>query len=77
MGECLPVIPDDKGGPPGQGYGAALLVNLHPEDGVLRGPQHAAVHVDSRAPRGGDVWRHVADGRRSLRLHQAHHDRDH
>ena len=71
------MIPDDEGGPPGQGDGSALLVNLHPEDGILRGPQHAAVHVDGRAPRSRDIRRHVADGWRPLRPHQARHGRDH
>ena len=51
-----PVVPDDQGGPGGEGDGFPLLVNLHPEDGVLRGPEDAALHVDGGGAGGGDVW---------------------
>ena len=68
-----PVVPDNEGGSPGQRYGSALLVNLHPEDGILRGPEYRAVHVNGGAPRGGDVGCDVADGGCPLRPDEARH----
>ena len=51
-----PVVSDDQGGPRGERDGFPLLVNLHPEDGILRGPEDAALHVDGGGAGGGDIW---------------------
>ena len=64
-----PVVPDDQGGPGGERDGFAVLVNLHPEDGVLRGPEDAALHVYGGGAGGGDIWRHVGDCGRPLTGH--------
>ena len=66
-----PVVPDDQGGPGGERDGFAVLVNLHPEDGVLRGPEDAALHVYCGGPCGGDVGRDVGYRGRPLRGHEA------
>ena len=50
-----PVVPDDQGGAGGERDGFSLLVNLHPEDGILRGPEDTALHVNGGGPRGGDI----------------------
>ena len=47
-----PVISDDQRGAGGQRDWFSFLVNLHPEDGVLRGPEDTALHVYGGGPRG-------------------------
>ena len=64
-----PVVPDDQGGAGGERDRFALLVNLHPEDRVLRGPEDAALHVYGGGPRGGDVGCDVGDGGSPLTRH--------
>ena len=66
-----PVVPDDQRGPGGQGDGLAVLVYLHPEDGVLCGPEDAALHVYCGGPCGGDVGRDVGYRGRPLRGDEA------
>ena len=64
-----PVVPDDQGGAGGERDGFALLVNLHPEDGILRGPEDTALHVYGGGPRGGDVGCDVGYCGRPLAAH--------
>ena len=78
-----PVVPDDQGGAGGERDRFALLVNLHPEDRVLRGPEDAALHVYGGGPRGGDVGCDVGDSGSPLTRHntktqilQSHHGTD-
>ena len=54
-----PVVSDDQGGAGGERDGFSLLVNLHPQHRVLRGPENTALHVYGGGPRGGDVGSHV------------------
>ena len=65
-----PVVPDDQGGAGGERDGFALLVNLHPEDGILRGPKNTALHINGGGPRGGDVRCDVGYCGRPLSRHK-------
>ena len=64
-----PVVPDDQGGTGGQRDGFSLPVNLHPEDGILGGPEDTALHVDGGGPRGGDIRCDVGYGGSPLTPH--------
>ena len=63
------MVSDDQGGAGGERDGFSLLVNLHPEHRVLRGPEHTALHVYGGGPRGGDVGCDVRYCRRPLAAH--------
>ena len=58
----IPVISDDQRGSWSQRNRLAILINLHPQNRILCGPQHWAVHVNGGAPGGGNVGGHIGDG---------------